>query len=296
VAAVQEAYRRGDTDEFVPPIVLRGEGRDHDGRMRDGDSVIFFNFRADRARQITRALADDGFAHFPRPERPRLFFTTFTQYDEDIRVPHAFAPQKVTNTLGEVIARHGWRQLRIAETEKYAHVTYFLNGGREEPYPGEERILIPSPRVATYDLKPEMSAFEVTEEAVARIASGQYQLVVVNYANPDMVGHTGVFEAAVRAIQAVDQCLGRLMKCVDECGGTAVVVGDHGNAEQMIDDDGGPHTAHTANPVPFIVVHPLARERGLRSGGLTHVAPTVLHLLGIERPAEMTCGSLLEHA
>ncbi len=297
LAAVEQAYARGETDEFVKPSVVTDDGGSPVGLVTDGDGIIFFNFRPDRARQITRAFVDEDFDAFDLPPgRPKVHFVCMTQYDKTIDAPVAFRPQVLVNTLGEVLSYHNLRQLRLAETEKYAHVTFFFNGGVERPNPGEDRVLVPSPKVATYDLQPQMSAPEVTDVLVNKLRENIYDVVIMNYANPDMVGHTGVFEAAVRAIQAVDQCLGRLMKCVDECGGTAVVVGDHGNAEQMIDDDGGPHTAHTANPVPFIVVHPLARERGLRSGGLGHVAPTVLHLLGIERPAEMTCGSLLEHA
>ncbi|KUK05239.1 MAG: 2,3-bisphosphoglycerate-independent phosphoglycerate mutase [Methanosarcinales archaeon] len=281
--AVIRAYERGENDEFVRPTVVAPH------RMRDEDAVIFFNFRADRARQLTLALTDRAFKEFPVSAHP--FFVAFTRYEEDIPLNVAFDKQHLINTFGEWISRHGLTQLRIAETEKYAHVTYFFSGGREEPFEGEERILIPSPKVATYDLKPEMSAYEVTDAVVEHM--GRFDVVVMNYANCDMVGHTGIMEAAVRAVEAVDECVGRVMERTLSLGGTLVLTADHGNAEQML-DDGTPHTAHTNNPVPFVIA-----RRGfactLRDGGiLGDIAPTLLELLGLPVPEEMSGRSLIE--
>lgn len=296
--AVARAYARGETDEFITPTVIRADGRPDGepvGRIRPGDGVVFFNFRADRARQLSWALAGDDFDGFPRPGgKLPLAFCTFTRYDDRLPVPCVFPPQDVRNTLGEVWSRHGLRQLRIAETEKYAHVTYFFSGGREEPFPGEDRRLIPSPRVSTYDKKPEMSAPEVTAAVLEEIGRDVYDCIVLNYANPDMVGHTGVLEAAVRALEVVDSCLARVVPAVLARGGAVLVLGDHGNAEQMLDEDGGPHAAHTSNPVPFILVDERRRGARLRAGGLADVAPTLLELQGLPVPPEMEGENLLE--
>jgi 2,3-bisphosphoglycerate-independent phosphoglycerate mutase len=285
--AVREGYARGETDEFLKPTVV-----DPEGVVRDEDAVIFFNFRPDRAREITRAFIQEEFKEFRR-ERLKVHFVCMTQYDAALDVPVAFSAQNLQETLGEVVSRRGLRQLRIAETEKYAHVTYFFNGGREAPSPGEDRVLIPSPRVATYDLKPEMSAYEVTDAAIERIRSGNYDLIVMNYANCDMVGHTGFFEAAVKAVEAVDTCVGRIVAEVLDRGGIALLTADHGNAEKMIDEETGqPHTAHTTNPVPFALLDD--RWHKLRDDGiLADVAPTVLDLLGIPKPDAMTGSSLI---
>ncbi|MDH7496990.1 MAG: 2,3-bisphosphoglycerate-independent phosphoglycerate mutase, partial [Syntrophomonadaceae bacterium] len=294
--AVEESYRAGVTDEFVEPaVVVDGTGAPV-GTVRDGDAVIFFNFRADRARQITRAFVDREFQGFPRQVHPQVHFVCMTQYDVTIAAPVAFAPQDLSDTLGEVLARHGLRQLRIAETEKYAHVTFFFNGGVEQPNPLEERVLIPSPPVPTYDLKPEMSAFEVTERVLAELERDCFDVIVLNYANPDMVGHTGMLEPAVKAIKAVDHCLGEVVSAVQARGGEVLVTADHGNAETMIDPESGePHTAHTSNPVPFILVSERFRGCRLRQGrALRDIAPTMLEMLGLPLPAAMTGASLIE--
>ena len=289
-AAVEQAYARGETDEFVLPTVVDTAG---DGAIRAGDSVIFFNFRPDRARQLTRVFVDRDFAGFPRPFLP-VVFATFTQYDESLPVPVAFTPQYIKNTLGEVFSAAGYRQLRIAETEKYAHVTYFFNGGEEKPYPGEERVLIPSPKVATYDLKPEMSARAVTDRVIDEIRSGKHDLIVINYANGDMVGHTGVLAAAIQAVGVVDECVGRVVATLRDRGGIALITADHGNAEKMIDLSGGcPFTAHTTNPVPLILVSERHRGAALRPGILADIAPTILALAGLPQPPEMTGASLI---
>ena len=287
-AAVALAYDRGETDEFVSPtVVVNGEGQPW-GLVKEGDSIIFYNFRPDRARQITRAFVDDDFTGFSREKIKNLYFVCFTQYDKTIAAPVAFLPQTIENCLGEYLAKKGKKQLRIAETEKYAHVTFFFNGGVEKPYPGEERILIPSPKVATYDLKPEMSAYEVTERLLAEMEKG-YDLIVLNYANPDMVGHTGNFDAAVKAINAVDECLGQVVDKFLTLGGTVIITADHGNAEKMLETDGSPYTAHTTNPVPFILVGDQYRDIKLpESGSLCDIAPTILKLLALEIPPEMT--------
>ena len=291
-AAVEEAYARGETDEFVQPRSVSASGRPV--VVAPGDAVIFFNFRADRAREITRAFTDPDFSDFPRRHVPLSAFVCMTEYDETFGLPVAFPPVALANIFPEVISRAGLPQLRIAETEKYAHVTFFFNGGDETTFPGEERILIPSPRdVATYDQKPEMSAYQVTDEVLRRIASGRYRVIVLNFANGDMVGHTGVFEAAVRAVEAVDECIGRIHRAVAERGGVLLITSDHGNCEMMRDPvTGEPFTAHTANPVPLLLTVHGAR---LRSGGiLADVAPTLLQILGLPRPPEMTGRSLLE--
>jgi 2,3-bisphosphoglycerate-independent phosphoglycerate mutase len=289
VAAVQESYDRGVTDEFVEPIVIAQPGGAPVALMNDGDSAVFFNFRADRARQITRALALEDFDGFARPRRPGLFFVCMTEYDKTFSLPVAFPPQTLTRILADVMAEHGLPNLRIAETEKYAHVTYFFNGGTEKPWPGEERVLVPSPKVATYDLKPEMSAREITSELLQQLAKDRFAVVVGNFANPDMVGHTGVLPAAVRAVEVVDECLGRIAQAVLAGGGALLITADHGNCEVMRDPvTGQPHTAHTTLPVPFVLVQDGATG-ALRSGGaLEDVAPTILGLLGIAPPPEMT--------
>ena len=287
-AALAAAYERGETDEFVAPTVLAGAMP-----MHDGDAVVFMNFRADRARQLTAAFVDPGFDGF-HARRPQLSrFVCLTGYDAKLPAPVAFAPDDLRHTLGEVLAERGLTQLRIAETEKYAHVTFFFSGGREEPYPGEDRILVPSPKVATYDLQPEMSCPEVTAKLVQAIDAGRYDVVVCNIANPDMVGHTGNLAAAIAAAQAVDVAIGAITAAVQRAGGALLITADHGNLEQMRDPDTGqPHTAHTVGPVPFVYVGP--RAATLRDGGaLRDVAPTILDLLGIPQPAEMTGRSLL---
>ena len=288
-AALRAAYEANEDDEFVQPTVLDGA----DGSVRRGDTVIAFNFRPDRMRQICRALGDPGFDGFARSEWPLdLHLVCMTEYDETFRFPVLFHDEPLRATIGETVSRAGVRQLRIAETEKYAHVTYFFNGSEEKPFEGEDRVLIPSPKVKTYDLKPEMSAVEVTDEVVKRLADDRYGFFVLNYANPDMVGHTGKIDAAVRAVETVDGCLGRVVEAVSSRGGLALVTADHGNAEQMIDETtGGPHTAHTLNPVPFLVTG--GEPHSVRSGILADVAPTLLALLGIPAPPEMTGESLL---
>lgn len=295
---VRDAYARGETDEFITPVAIVGADGQVPGKIADGDAVIFFNFRADRARQITRAFTENGFDGFDRGPLPQLSgFVSMTQYDETFTtVPVAFAPVHLEQILGEVVSARGLRQLRIAETEKYAHVTYFFNGGEEKPFTGEDRCLIPSPReVATYDLKPEMSAEAVTEEVLARIDSGVYDLIVLNFANMDMVGHTGVMEAAVKACETVDRCVGRIVERLLDVGGAAVITADHGNAEQMRDEKGNPHTAHTLNPVRLILLDPRRRKVRLRSPGrLADIAPTLLAMMHISQPVEMTGVSLIE--
>jgi len=289
-AALAAAYARGENDEFVKPTKI-GDG----ARIDDGDVVVFMNFRADRARQMTRALTDASFTGFRRERVPRLgAFVTLTSYgDEFTALPVAFPPQTITHSFGAVVAERGLRQLRIAETEKYAHVTYFFNGGVEKPYPGEDRIMVPSPKVATYDLKPEMSAFEVTDKLVAAIESRRYDAIVCNYANGDMVGHTGKLEAATRAIEVLDACIGRVVAAQRARGGEVLVTADHGNAEKMHDDvTGQAHTAHTLNLVPCLYVGRAATPRG--PGALQDIAPTLLAMMGLPQPAEMTGHALFD--
>lgn len=293
--AVKQSYDNGRTDEFMIPAVILDQRTNRPiGSIRDGDAVIFCNFRSDRAREITRAMTDPDFDGFRRRFVPKLSrFVCLTAYDESFNLPVAFPPVRLTNILGEVLSTNSIRQLRIAETEKYAHVTFFFNGGEEPPFPLEDRILIPSPRdVATYDQKPEMSAREITDVLVKQIQSGQYGFILANYANPDMVGHTGVFAAAVKAVEVLDECLGRVLKAAEESGMSVVITADHGNLEIMKDyTTNQPHTAHTTAPVPFILVRKGFR---LREGGiLADVAPTVLDLMEIPKPAEMTGQSLI---
>ena len=284
------SYAEGVTDEFVVPAVTC-EG----GRVSEGDTVIFFNFRPDRAREITRTFVDDAFTGFERKNgRFAVNYVCFTQYDATMpNVDVAFKPQSLTNVMGEYLAKCGKTQLRIAETEKYAHVTFFFNGGVEAPFEGEDRALIASPRVATYDLQPEMSAFEAADECVKRIASGKYDVIILNFANCDMVGHTGIFEAAVKAVEAVDTCAGKVIDAVLAAGGQVLLTADHGNADQMCEPDGAPFTAHTTNPVPFLVAG--AGDVKLREGGvLADIAPTMLKLMGLPQPEEMTGKSIIE--
>ena len=291
--AIDASYAKKVYDEFVLPTVIEKDGAVH--TVSDGDAMIFFNFRPDRAREICHAFCDDEFNFFNRGPRKKVFFVCFTDYDPTIpnkRV--AFEKEEIHNTLGEVVSNLGKNQLRIAETEKYAHVTFFFNGGKEEPYKNEDRILVPSPKeVPTYDLKPEMSCYTVTEKLTEAIRSGKYDLVVANFANPDMVGHTGVLSAAIKAIEVVDECMGKVVDAVESMHGNLFILADHGNADIMIDEKTGePYTAHTTNPVPFILVSD--EKHKLREGGcLADVAPTLLELMGIPQPKEMTGKSLL---
>ncbi|MFL5638744.1 MAG: 2,3-bisphosphoglycerate-independent phosphoglycerate mutase [Gemmatimonadaceae bacterium] len=285
--AIREAYDSGKTDEFMLPVVVTENGNPV-APMRDGDSVICFNYRSDRMRQIVRALIDPNFDGFDLP-RPRVLLTTLTNYDKTFDVPVAFAPTSMERILAEVLSSHGRVMLKTAETEKYPHVTYFFNGGVEAPFPCEHRVLVASPKVATYDLQPEMSAAGVTDALVAGITSGEHHFILCNYANADMVGHSGSIPATIKAVETVDQSLARVLKAAEAAGTTLIVTADHGNAEMLIDPEtGGPHTAHTTNPVPFVVVD-WEQEQRLRSGGaLCDVAPTILSMLGIEQPPEMT--------
>ena len=288
VAAVQKSYDNEVTDEFVVPVVVEGGDT-----IKENDSIIFFNFRPDRAREITRTFVDPDFEGF---ERKNGFFPVsfvcMTQYDATMpNVDVAFKPQSLKNTLGEYISDKGLAQLRIAETEKYAHVTFFFNGGVEKQYEGEDRILVKSPAVATYDMQPEMSAYEVTDKLVEAIKSGKYDMIILNFANCDMVGHTGIFDAAVKAVEAVDECVGKVTDAIAEMGGVALITADHGNADKMVEDDGKPFTAHTTNPVPFCVI---GYDCKLREGGvLADIAPTMLEILGLPQPEEMTGKSII---
>ena len=293
VQALEESYAGGVTDEFVAPAVMV-DGQDRPvGLIEDGDAVVMFNFRPDRAVQISRVFTEEDFDGFDRgPGWPRVHYATMTRYTAAVHSHVAYAPANLDNTFGEVVAQAGLRQLRIAETEKFPHVTYFFSGGQEAPFPGEERILVPSPKVATYDLQPEMSAREVAANAAARLQSGEIDAMVLNFANPDMVGHTGVMEAAVKAVETVDECLGQVVDAVAARGGAAVIIADHGNAEVMVDPEtGGPCTTHTTNPVPCIVTLPGLTLRV--DGVLADVAPTLLDLLGLAQPAEMTGRTLI---
>ncbi|MEZ4357544.1 MAG: 2,3-bisphosphoglycerate-independent phosphoglycerate mutase [Eubacteriales bacterium] len=291
LSAVKAAYDAGETDEFISPTVVHENGKAV-ATIGENDSVIFFNFRPDRAREISRAFIQKDFSEFPRKKGffP-LFYVSFTQYDKTFTNIHiAFKPHNLKNTLGEYLSANGKTQLRIAETEKYAHVTFFFNGGVEKPNEGEDRVLIPSPKVATYDLQPEMSACKVADEAVERIKSGKYDVMILNFANPDMVGHTGVMSAAVAAVTAVDECVNKVINAIIDMGGEAIVTADHGNAEMMKDKvSGQPFTAHTVSKVPFILVSKRFKDKKLRSDGiLADIAPTMLDLMGIKVPEEMT--------
>jgi 2,3-bisphosphoglycerate-independent phosphoglycerate mutase len=290
-SAVDAAYARGENDEFVRPTIVAPE---HESRVRDGDVCLFFNFRPDRARELTRSFTKPGFSAFDRgPHPPAVDFVTMTQYKKEFRLPVAFPPERPEHVLSEVLAEHGLRQLHIAETEKYAHVTFFFNGGEEREVEGEERVLVPSPRdVPTYDHKPEMSAVGVTDALLERLETGTFDFVVVNYANADMVGHTGVIPAAVRAVETVDACVGRVVDAVAPLGGACLITADHGNSDHMLEPDGSPNTAHSTNLVPLIATVPDMRVR--EGGRLCDLAPTVLALLGVAPPPEMTGASLLE--
>ncbi len=292
ISAIESSYQKEIFDEFVVPTVIYN-GDEPVAKIQDKDSVIFFNFRPDRAREITRTLVDKDFNEF-ETKKLDLFFVCFTKYDETLpNVNIAFKPTVLNNTFGEYISKCGLTQLRIAETEKYAHVTFFFNGGEEKQYKGEDRILVPSPKVETYDLKPEMSAYEVTQKVIEAIESKKYDCIILNYANPDMVGHTGNFEAAVKAIDTIDECVGKVIEALEKENGVAIITADHGNAEQMIDyKTGEPHTAHTTNPVPLILYG--VEGVKLKEGKLADLAPTMLEIMGLEKPKEMTGESLIE--
>lgn len=300
-SGLEEAYARNESDEFVQPTAI--DIQSGPATIRDGDAVILFNFRADRARELTYAFLDEEFDRFDRGPRPNVHYCGMMRYEEGMEAPFAYLPLTLDNTLGEVVSKAGLKQLRIAETEKYAHVTFFLNGKKDDPFPGEERVLIPSPKsVPTYDMKPEMSAPEVTEEALRRIAKDEFDFVVLNYANPDMVGHTGVYAAAVAAVETVDRCLGKLVDGILAKGGVALVVADHGNVEDVVPpgegadgaaQKGASHTYHSMNPVPCILVGERYKRSRLRPGVLADVAPTVLHLLSLPKPDEMDRDSLI---
>ena len=291
-AAIEESYQKEVFDEFVKPIVICNNDEPI-AKISENDSVIFFNFRPDRAREITRSIVDENFDGFER-EYFKTFFVCFTPYDETMpNVEVAFKKDEIKNTLGEYISKLGFTQLRIAETEKYAHVTFFFNGGQEKQYEGEDRILIPSPKVETYDLKPEMSAIEVTDKVVEAIESEKYNCIILNYANPDMVGHTGNIEACIKALETLDTCVARVVKAIKEKHGNLLITADHGNSEQMIDyKTGEPHTAHTTNPVPLVLISDTNKK--LKEGRLADLAPTMLDLMELEKPEEMTGESLLE--
>ena len=290
VEAIKQSYQRGVTDEFAEPVVIENANGEPAATIKESDAVIFFNFRPDRARQLTRALAIAGFEEFPIPSRPQVNFVCFSVYDVTFPLAVAFRTQKHQNILADVFTRFSLENFRLAETEKYAHVTYFFNGGTEKEFPCEQRLLVPSPRIATYDLEPEMSAFQITNNLLRAIDEGRTDVFILNFANPDMVGHTGKLDQTIEACQYVDTCLGWIIKAMGAARGTTLITADHGNAEQMIDPKTGqPHTAHTTNPVPFHLVDENSLGAKLREGGaLEDVAPTMLGLLGIEQPAEMT--------
>ena len=292
ISAIESSYQKEIFDEFVEPTLICN-GNEPIATIGEKDSVIFFNFRPDRAREITRTLVDDEFNEF-ETKKLNLCFVCMTQYDETIpNVNIAFKPTTLVNTFGEYISKKGLKQLRIAETEKYAHVTFFFNGGEEKQYEGEDRILIPSPKVETYDLKPEMSAYEVTEKVVEAIKSEKYDSIILNYANPDMVGHTGNLEAAVKAIEVIDECVGKVISELEKVHGVALITADHGNSEQMIDyKTGEPHTAHTTNPVPLVLVG-MENVKLAENGALADLAPTMLEIMGLEKPKEMLGNSIL---
>jgi 2,3-bisphosphoglycerate-independent phosphoglycerate mutase len=296
VAAIKESYEKGVTDEFVEPVVIEAGSGEPVATIQNDDAVIFFNFRPDRARQLTRALAIAGFDEFPVPNRPRIDFVCFSVYDVTFPLPVAFPPRHHRNILADVFANGHVQNFRLAETEKYAHVTYFFNGGTEKEFPCERRLLVPSVKVATYDLQPEMSAFQITNNVLRTIDEGETEVLIVNFANPDMVGHTGKLDKTIEACQYVDTCLGWITKAVGRARGITLITADHGNAEQMIDlHTGQPHTAHTTNPVPFHLIDEASRGTTLRSSGaLEDVAPTMIALLGIEQPQEMSGRDLRE--
>jgi 2,3-bisphosphoglycerate-independent phosphoglycerate mutase len=290
-AEVRAQYETKNTDEFLIPSIRKG----YKG-IADGDGILFFNFRADRARQLTRALTQHDFTGFKRTAFPTLAgFVCMTPYDETLKLPSAFEKAKVPNTIGKIVSEQGWKQIRIAETEKYAHVTYFFNGGDETTFTGERRVLVPSPReVKTYDLKPEMSAAAVSNELLKELSTGEYHFAVVNFANPDMVGHTGNLRAAIKAVETVDKCLQQIVHWVEKNNAFAILTADHGNCEKMMDDAGRPLTSHTLLPVPFILIDPQRKAAKLASGGkLCDIAPSILALWGVPKPAEMTGKSLV---
>ncbi len=281
-AALKAAYDRGENDEFVLPTLV-----EKDGIINDNDSVIFFNFRPDRAREITRTFTDADFNGFPRAKWPKVFYVCMTQYDKTIKAPVAFAPQELNNVLSEVLSKAGKKQLHIAETEKYAHVTFFFNGGVEKPYEGEDRVLISSPKVATYDLQPEMSAFAVTDAIIKEIEAKKHDVIILNFANADMVGHTGVFDAAVKAAEAVDTCVGKVVAAVQKVHGEILLTADHGNSDEMLNEKGEIVTAHTTNPVPCIYIGPRKDIVFKKGGTLANISPTILKLIGLPQPKEM---------
>ena len=295
VDAVEKGYERGEGDEFIKPSVIDGSS-EPPGLVANGDAVIFYNFRADRTREITRAFIEKDFNQFHRIKTPAISnYICFTQYDKKFDLPVVFPTELLEKTFGEIVSGLGLHQLRIAETEKYAHVTFFFNGGREKVFNFEERALIQSPKVPTYDHKPEMSAYEVTETVLQRIREKKDQIIILNYANPDMVGHTGIYEAALKACKVVDECLGKVVREIMSSGGSAIITADHGNAEQMFDENGHPHTAHTTNLVPAILISRAYRRSKLRDGGiLADVCPTLLEVMGLEQPPEMSGISLLK--
>jgi 2,3-bisphosphoglycerate-independent phosphoglycerate mutase len=289
VAAIERSYNEGTSDEFVVPVVIRRANGTPAGTVQSGDAVICFNFRADRVRQMTKAFIEPEFGAFPRVTHPRVHYVCLTQYSADFDVPVAFPQQSLQHVMAEVFAVTGVHNVRITETEKYAHVTYFLNGGVEKAFAHEQRILIPSPKVATYDLQPEMSAAGITEATITQLRSGQGDVCILNFANADMVGHTGDFAATVRAIEMLDTCVGRIVETVQDMGGWAIITADHGNAEHMFDPvTNSPHTAHTTNPVPFILLDDAFRGKLREGGALCDVVPTILGIMGLEQPAEMT--------
>ncbi|HIT70838.1 MAG TPA: 2,3-bisphosphoglycerate-independent phosphoglycerate mutase [Candidatus Scatovivens faecipullorum] len=294
ISAIEESYQKEVFDEFVKPTVITNKNGEPVAKIEDGDSVIFFNFRPDRAREITRSIVDKNFDGF-ETKKMDTYFVCMTPYDETMpNVEVAYKKEEIKNTFGEYISSKGLKQLRIAETEKYAHVTFFFNGGEEKQYEGEDRILVPSPKVETYDLKPEMSAYEVTDKVVEAIKSEKYDSIILNYANPDMVGHTGNIEAAIKALEAIDECVSRVVKAINEVGGILLITADHGNSEQMIDyKTGEPYTAHTTNPVPLAIVG-IPNNKKIKEGRLADLAPTMLDLMGLEKPNEMTGESLIE--
>ncbi len=295
ISAIEESYQKEVFDEFVKPTVITNKNGDPIAKIENGDSVIFFNFRPDRAREITRSIVDNEFDGFETKEL-KTYFVCMTPYDETMpNVEIAFRKEEIKNTFGEYISKRGLKQLRIAETEKYAHVTFFFNGGEEKQYEGEDRILVPSPKVETYDLKPEMSAHEVCDKVVEAIKSEKYDCIILNFANPDMVGHTGSIEAAAKALESIDECVIKVVDAVNQVNGVLLITADHGNCEQMIDyKTGEPHTAHTTNPVPLTIVG-LPANKKIKEGCLADLAPTMLDIMGLEKPEEMTGSSLLEN-
>jgi 2,3-bisphosphoglycerate-independent phosphoglycerate mutase len=292
---VEDSYKNGIYDEFVIPSVITDENGEPVSTIKDHDAVIFYNFRPDRAIQISNTFTNEDFRSFDRgPKAPKnLFFVCLTHFSETVKGYVAFKPTNLDNTLGEVLSQNGLKQLRIAETEKYPHVTFFMSGGREEKFPGEERILIDSPKVATYDLKPEMSAYEVTDALIKEIEADKFDAIILNYANPDMVGHSGMLEPTIKAVEAVDECLGKVVDLILSKGGKAIITADHGNADEVVTLEGKPMTAHTTNPVPVIVT-----QKGIElreDGILGDLAPTMLDLLNIQKPKEMTGNTLIKH-